>query len=285
MNIYTYPLQIFLSSGGWYYLHMSIGGLPLMAHSCVWTFLICKLHNLLFLPIRAYCHFLYVPCRICNNCPFWYMSVWHTFIAGCPIVAQSLCMTLLYMSIAGYPIIAHSGQLVSYWADLNIIPSKGIGAFVSNNGLADPSVPLKFALDVLNGEEPWLNASTVCTYPQPWQPPPDVPVPDINMTIGEPARKLSAYTGTFKQPVFGKITVYKATNQTLKIQYGMLGDINLTPLAIPDVFLAQGSGIVWYAPLGIVNFTSSSQRNVIDTLQFPALEMLEPPVFKRSWWP
>ena len=189
------------------------------------------------------------------------------------------------MSIAGYPIIAHSGQLVSYWADLNIIPSKGIGAFVSNNGLADPSVPLKFALDVLNGEEPWLNASTVCTYPQPWQPPPDVPVPDINMTIGEPARKLSAYTGTYKQPVFGKITVYKATNQTLKIQYGMLGDINLTPLAIPDVFLAQGSGIVWYAPLGIVNFTSSSQRNVIDTLQFPALEMLEPPVFKRSWWP
>ena len=151
------------------------------------------------------------------------------FITGCPIVAQLSCMTLLHMSIAGFPIIAHSGQLISYWADLNIIPSKGIGAFVSNNGLADPSVPLKFALDVLNGVEPWLNASTVCTYPQPWQPPPTYPAPDINMTQGEPARKLIAYTGTYGQPVFGNITVYETANQTLKIQYGRIGNTSTSP--------------------------------------------------------
>ena len=194
-------------------------------------------------------------------------------------------MTILLMSIAGFPIIAHSGGLFGYRSDFNIIPSKGIGAYVSVNSLADPSVPLKFALDVLMGEEPWLNASTVCTYPHPWQPSPNIPVPDLNITIGEPARKLSAYTGTYGQPVFGNITVYQTSNQTLKIQYGMLGDINLTPLTIPDVFLARGSGTVWYFSLGIVNFTSSSQTKVIDTLQFPVLEMLEPPVFKRDWIP
>ena len=105
------------------------------------------------------------------------------------------------------------------------------------------------------------------------------------MTRGEPARELSAYTGTYGQPVFGNISVYETANQTLKIQYGRIGNIDLTPLAIPDVFVAQGSGIVWYLPLGIVNFTSSSQTDVIDTLQFPALEMLEPPVFKRDWTP
>ena len=60
-----------------------------IAYSCVWDFYIRQLQNLLFLPILAYCHLIYVPCRILSILVLVYVSLTHVYYRMsycCPIV-------------------------------------------------------------------------------------------------------------------------------------------------------------------------------------------------------
>ena len=72
----------------------------------------------------------------------------------------------------------HSGSLFGYGALLTILPDKDIGVFLALNG-ADESYYGRrllnlYIMDLLLGEEPWLNLTTACTFPSPWYPPNEI---------------------------------------------------------------------------------------------------------------
>jgi hypothetical protein len=59
-----------------------------------------------------------------------------------------------------------------YSSLVTLIPDMNIGIFTTMNG-DDPGYRYRFLLhnyigDLLLGENPWLNKTTLCTFPEPW---------------------------------------------------------------------------------------------------------------------
>ncbi|XP_071088264.1 gigasin-6-like [Haliotis cracherodii] len=137
----------------------------------------------------------------------------------------------------GYVKTFHTGEYSSYSATLTFLPDVGVGVWVgitgSRNGEGETvrDVITMYALDVLLGETPWLNSTTGCTYPAPWEPPKQ-PRPRRNAyedstTTDDPA-DISEYVGDYIHPAFGTFRVFQDGGQ-LKYSFGVLlrGDLNL----------------------------------------------------------
>ncbi|XP_035828922.1 protein flp [Aplysia californica] len=79
---------------------------------------------------------------------------------------------------AGYKKLFHTGGYNGYNSIQTYLPGPRVGVYVAvtASGRGQP-VPLtkelvtSYALDLLTDNTPWLNASTVCTFPAPWLPP------------------------------------------------------------------------------------------------------------------
>lgn len=70
----------------------------------------------------------------------------------------------------------HSGGLYSYISLLWTFPDMGVGIFASVNGPGygllstfHNALSFSYISDYLLGLEPWLNSTTACTFPKPWQ--------------------------------------------------------------------------------------------------------------------
>lgn len=79
--------------------------------------------------------------------------------------------------------------------------------------------PLAYYIkDILEGHTPWLNKSTICSYPEPWQrayrsPPPDQNV--VDKYVGETVN----FTGTFSHILYGEVVV-EENNASLYLMWG-----------------------------------------------------------------
>ena len=181
--------------------------------------------------------------------------------------------------------LSHTGGLAGYKTLLALVPSEGIGVFITANNYVDRTLPLFYILDVLLAEEPWLNASTVCSFPKPWMPDHNDTTPSLNITEGDPARDLAAYTGQYGNAAQGRIYVYLNGSNNLKLQYGRRGDYQLIPSNIPDVFIADGTGLNWFRNLGYAIFLQSESGKKLDRIRITALRQSESPLFVRDWRP
>ncbi|XP_061172484.1 uncharacterized protein LOC133181862 [Saccostrea echinata] len=118
----------------------------------------------------------------------------------------------------------HGGSMFSYSAVVVTDPETQIGIAVTQNGLYPISLerdlyPLAYYLkDILQGQIPWLNKSTICSYPEPWQRSYPIQLPTQNVKeryVGDSEE----FVGTFGHTLFGEVKVTD-NNGSLDLQWG-----------------------------------------------------------------
>ncbi|KAL4240720.1 hypothetical protein ACF0H5_001508 [Mactra antiquata] len=185
----------------------------------------------------------------------------------------------------GFPMWTHSGSTYGYVSLITLLPDKNVGVFTTMTG-PDPGILFRtnihtYIADLALGVEPWMNRSTVCTFPEPWynkikkvlkeRPKTDIPA----------IRVLDKYTGVFKNHAYGSIDVYKnKTSSLLMVKYGFAHFI-LYPQSSSDHFYAEGFGLlnnIQHISKFIFKF---DEDQMVRNLTIPGFESNNPPVFQR----
>ncbi|CAH1778321.1 unnamed protein product [Owenia fusiformis] len=150
--------------------------------------------------------------------------------------------------------LSHGGSFFGYSAQLWLFPQSDIGVFTAANGPtgADASLALRsinaYISDVLLGKEPWLNATTSCSFPLPWKPGVSgkTPIPTTwqtgnpidemtaktdaaeTITTSLPMQNFERYAGVYGHIFLGNITIaMNETTNLLTFTYGrfMTGEL------------------------------------------------------------
>ncbi|XP_060560761.1 uncharacterized protein LOC132720615 [Ruditapes philippinarum] len=131
----------------------------------------------------------------------------------------------------GYRKIWHSGGLFSYITQAWFFPDINAGVFASVNGPALAGLPgyalrtiMYYITDKLIGEDPWLNETTTCEFPDLWR---NI---TTNSTAPEPFGKLenpSEYTGIYGSYFLPALTISTkpGDDSSLLIQMNRLGGV------------------------------------------------------------
>ncbi|KAL4230393.1 hypothetical protein ACF0H5_010775 [Mactra antiquata] len=144
-------------------------------------------------------------------------------------------MTSLYR---GYRKLWHSGGIVTFVSQLWLFPDVRSGVFVTTSGplnqhgsMAVKNIASRIS-DFLLGKEPWLNSTSTCTFPAPWEePPPDMIARDeIKKHTWNISSSKSTYVGLYGNMGFGKINVYSENGDSLVLEYGRFGKMELLPI-------------------------------------------------------
>ncbi|XP_076464125.1 uncharacterized protein LOC143296197 [Babylonia areolata] len=153
----------------------------------------------------------------------------------------------------GYQMIYHSGSSFGYRAYLTLLPDKKVGVVSLMTG-EDVGYGFRIALhtylmDHALGLQPWINSSSICTYPEPWlssrarnkrsADTPDAENEGMQFTDEEEETKigsslqsrvkraaaslpLQAYVGSYHHAAYGTLRVtYNTTAQFLQLEYGV----------------------------------------------------------------
>lgn len=135
----------------------------------------------------------------------------------------------------GYKSVFHTGSLHAYSTIASLYPQSKSGFFMMVNGpwpikFRKDLEPLSYILsDILLQEDPWLNASTICTFPEPWEEQPSAK----NQTETEmPADDYDATPciGNYGHRIYGDITINYFVNESLSFKLNSVGFGNLTLL-------------------------------------------------------
>lgn len=139
-------------------------------------------------------------------------------------------------------------------------------------------------------EEPWLNETTGCTYPQPWS----VQSDPLQVTFPQrrtkpPHRSLQDYVGVYSHEAFGDFTVtYNAENEQLEYKFGVLLSGKLVPADDPDDFYMTLNHPLTYRmaffpqyPHGFPLYFGSLEDGTIVSVTVPYLESSLPPTFDK----
>lgn len=75
-----------------------------------------------------------------------------------------------------------------------------------------------YMADVVNGQEPWLNASSLCTFPEPFMKPKTKKGKRAikEVSLGRPAND---FAGIYRNDLYGDIAIAE-NNDSLQLQYG-----------------------------------------------------------------
>ena len=140
---------------------------------------------------------------------------------------------------------------------LQLLPDLRAGIFLSTSGpggmTGDTTTRLvaAYITDKLAGETPWLNTSTVCSFPAPWSPIPGpfpqrpaVPLapPIQNKEISD----LTAYAGSYGHAAAGTLHVEASSDGHLYLSYGRFGRARLVPTAITGLYDASMEDMLWH---------------------------------------
>jgi len=142
---------------------------------------------------------------------------------------------------------------VGFSSLLWLFPAKKAGIFISITGSENSSnIPIKMimhrAADLLLGEPAWLNDTTACTFPQPWESPEMTPHNNGNIvlkTIWTINKPMEAYVGIYGHPAFGNITVTIENATNLILYFGRFGKLFLNPVT-ENNFKALYLDSLWY---------------------------------------
>ncbi|XP_052098780.1 uncharacterized protein LOC127733465 [Mytilus californianus] len=120
----------------------------------------------------------------------------------------------------------HTGGLYGFTSVLGFIPSKNISVFLNSNGLGKSGFrnimlpTMYYIFDTLLELEPWLNDTTACSYPSPWN-----HIPEKNSTTGNETQtnisETNRFIGNYSNSLYGDASV-SVINETLTLQYGKL---------------------------------------------------------------
>jgi hypothetical protein len=187
-----------------------------------------------------------------------------------------------FFVFVGYKILSHTGSTFGYRAKLTLYPDMNFGVFSAMTG-DDPGYLFRSNIhnlisDLYLEEEPWLNATIMCSFPEPFKSKSSSSKPQIN-TKRKPARNVRDYLGLYKNTPYGFATV-TANNTQLTMQYGF-GRFELYAKTTKDEFYVQSVGMI----TGLMNFKSlkfiESSDGTITAVEISAFESRDPPVFRK----
>ena len=170
---------------------------------------------------------------------------------------------------------------------MTLVPSADVGIFVALTG-NDPWYIFRtnlhlYIADLLLGYEPWLNTTTICTFPEPWmrrvtsQSETEVRR-DLNAH-----RKLEEYTGVYFNHAYGALNfTLNTTSNRLVMHYGF-GVFDLYPKTEKDEFRADGTGALEnIRRFSTLRFQSDKPEGIIKFLLVPSFESKMPPRFEKT---
>lgn len=183
---------------------------------------------------------------------------------------------LYSLVISGYKVIWHSGGVTTYKIQVWFYPELGYGLYLGFSGPPNSEATwaqilvLQYISDILLGVNPWLNESTVCSFPYPWKP------REENLTTKLPKDSLPShvirdYVGVFNHPGFGDVTISRVarTNQ-LELHMGQELQAVLHYNETSNTFYTNFTGKYWYFKERLpVYFKSSSPKGKLDILYMP----------------
>ncbi|XP_059148723.1 protein flp-like [Physella acuta] len=189
----------------------------------------------------------------------------------------------------GFERISHTGSTLGYRAIISIIPRQKIGIFIAMSGSDDSfrhRIPLLMYLtDRALGLKPFLNASTICSYPEPWKPKPKPKPPVVfnaNVTL---LHDIQQYEGLYYNKLFGYLSIhYNKTLGLLVMSYGWgQWHLYLQSVEQREKFYGRGIGINEAYDISPVYFnTKTKDGNVsIIGMDATALEFSMPPKFTK----
>lgn len=180
--------------------------------------------------------------------------------------------------------LTHSGSTFGYRAYITLIPDKQLGIFTAMTG-DDPKYFYRmslhsYLLDLYLEKSPWLNQTTICSFPEPWNPNPDLFVETSSSHEQHvPKRELSSYVGTYRHGAYGEVTVFH--NKTIgKLMLTMgFASFNLEPDG-GDTFIARGVGLIAQAaPSLVLEFKPTHDGTM--SLQIPKLDIDNTKIFQK----
>nr|XP_022332950.1 uncharacterized protein LOC111130330 [Crassostrea virginica] len=184
----------------------------------------------------------------------------------------------------GYKIISHTGSTYGYRSKLTLFPDKDFGVFTTLTG-EDSAYMYRSNLhslisDLYLGEKPWLNATIMCSFPEPFRSKTTPYRPRIDTSRG-PARNVSDYLGVYQNTPYGFLTVTHRNNQ-MQLEYGF-GLFDLYAKTTKNQFFIHSVGTV----AGMTNYKTldfiESPQGEISAVQIRAFESKDPPVFERVY--
>ncbi|XP_062608814.1 uncharacterized protein LOC134270598 [Saccostrea cucullata] len=184
----------------------------------------------------------------------------------------------------GYKILSHTGSTFGYRAKLTLYPDMQLGVFSAMTG-DDPGYLYRSNIhnlisDMYLGEDPWLNATLMCSFPEPFKSKTSSSKPQID-TKRTPLRNVREYVGLYKNTPYGFASV--SVNQTqLTLHYGF-GHFDLYAKRTKDQFYVKSVGLI----SGLVNYKSlkfiEGEDGNISAIEIYAFDSKVPPVFVKAF--
>ncbi|XP_077998698.1 uncharacterized protein LOC144451676 [Glandiceps talaboti] len=215
----------------------------------------------------------------------------------------------------GYVKNNHAGSYPGFGSVIAIYRDAKAGVFVASNGPyggAEHDAMNRiqtYAADLLLGKEPWLNTTTACTFPDPWESSKLVDSSDNkpkktlpkelehsasrndfkNNKVVQSTRPLEDFVGLYGHKALGNCSVYLHNETTLRAHYGQYGYGELIQTDFDEMFfdIELEGPMAWYVEyykneaLILVQF-ASSDGDVVDELVFPFVPGMPVPVFRRD---
>ncbi|RUS81292.1 hypothetical protein EGW08_010934 [Elysia chlorotica] len=192
----------------------------------------------------------------------------------------------------GHERLVHSGSTLGYKALMNLFPEQQIAVFTALTGTDSNYVyrtPLHYFLaDLAMGvSDPWLNASTICSFPEPWRRASKSSPVKLDASR-RPALNYSLFEGTYHNKAYGFLHVrYNESLETLQLNYGWGSwQMFYTPSSSSEDsthrFYGKGIDItdLYVYPMYFIQ-QSKDNEDVIVGLRATAFESALPPVFEK----
>ncbi|XP_035677035.1 penicillin-binding protein 4-like [Branchiostoma floridae] len=188
----------------------------------------------------------------------------------------------------GFRRVQHSGFVAGFASLLSLYPAASGGVYTSVNGPYTAGVASDIheiihgmVGDILTGKDHWLNATTACTYPEPWwtRPEPNSTVlPEISDNFPRDKRD---YEGIYGNHATGNMTItLNTTDNKLYFSLGLIGRGLVLPTVFDDHILFRCQGPLAYVPAFGADVGQKDGKVFSLTLQSDSSEL--PVVFERG---
>jgi hypothetical protein len=184
-------------------------------------------------------------------------------------------------------LLSHFGSFPGSYSHISLLPDLNLGVFSSFNGghQCYPYVinPLlhTYVLDLLLGEDPWLDNQTMCEFlhggGEGWELPTHPP-------LGLYVNSLERYRGRYVHPVYGQARVDEKGGK-LRVHYGRMNfTMRLTSLRKDKAIFETEIGVIeWLISSVEVTFAIDADTEEVSTMTLPFLQDFEQPgMFYRS---
>lgn len=183
----------------------------------------------------------------------------------------------------GNRILRHTGTTFGYSSLVTLFPDLNLGVFTSMTG-QDEHYILRhllhnFLSDNLLGVTPWLNATTMCSFPNPWYSSISYSHYVIIDRTVSASRPLSEYVGIYHNDAYGEVRVTMEGNDHLVLNYGV-ASWKLWPKHSHDQFQGEGQGML-FETLDIHQIKFHSSHSKIISVEIITFQSNAPPTFTK----